>query len=63
MDLRSAGTPDKEQAGKEAEEDAAGRPLGRQRPRRVALVLFAEAHVTVTVALGDSFSDNAFPTI
>ena len=56
MDLRSAGTPDKEQGGKEAEEkDAAGRPLGRQHCRRVALVLFAEAHVTVTVALGDSF--------
>ena len=56
MDLRSAGTPDKEQGGKEAEEkDAAGRPLGRQHCRRVALVLFAEVHVTVTVALGDSF--------
>ena len=52
MDLRSAGTPDKEQGGKEAEEkDAAGRPLGRQHCRRVALVLFAEAHVTVATAL------------
>ena len=59
MDLRSAGTPDKEQGGKEAEEeDAAGRPLGRQHCRRVALVLFAEAHVPVSVTLTKSYLSN-----